>query len=82
MKTLIREVVAMVSTRKLMTYELCVVIACSATGFQMEKPLAQCNIVISRLYPFTCVMVDDPPSLWLRIIRYLVIRKVLFWPGG
>jgi len=37
---------------------------------------------ISGLNTFTCVMADHPPSLWLRVIRYLLTRKVLFWPGG
>jgi len=35
-----------------------------------------------RLNTFTCVVADKPPYLWHRIIRYLLIRKVPFWPAG
>lgn len=37
---------------------------------------------ITGLNTFTCVMADHPPSLWLHTVRYLPMRKVLFWPGG
>jgi hypothetical protein len=56
--------------------------ACSDAGFRDNQPLAQCNENISGLNPFTCVMVDSLPLLWLSTIRYLLMLRVLFWPGG
>jgi len=38
--------------------------------------------IISGINTFTCVVADKPLSLWLRIIRCLLMRKVPFWPGG
>jgi hypothetical protein len=56
--------------------------ACSDAGFGDNQPLAQCKLNISGLDTFTCVMVDSLPFLWLSTIRYLLMLRVLFWPGG
>ena len=49
---------------------------CWLPGHETLGPAA--TMFITGLNTFTCVMADNPPSLWLRIIRYLLIRKVLF----
>ncbi len=52
--------------------------ACSDADFRDNKPLAQCNEIISRLNTFTCVMVDNLPFLRLSTIRYLLMLGVQF----
>ena len=58
----------------------CRIQRCWLPGNETLGPAATINI--SGLNTFTCVMADHPPSLWLRVIRYLLTCKVLFWPGG
>ena len=53
---------------------------CWLPGHETLGPAAM--MTISGLHTFTCVVADNPPSLWLRVIRYLLTCKVLFWPGG
>jgi hypothetical protein len=53
---------------------------CWLPGHETLGPAATMNI--TGLDTFTCVVADNPPSLWLHVIRYLLTRKALFWPGG
>jgi len=50
--------------------------------FQLNDALVPCHIHYFGATAFTSVRADHTPSLGLRIIRYLLIRQVPFWPGG